>query len=137
MKIIVIALTSALLLTACTVPVNNSTAQNATFPQKPSESDAMSQIRNYLARTLIDPDSLKLECSGVRGKGWARQFEFKEPIYGYPVICSVNAKNKFGGYTGATPYVFLFNNSTPAPMLPLKHENDHNFKQGVVFGFIE
>lgn len=135
MKLIAITL-SSLFLAACTVPVNNNMAQNATFPQKPSENEALTQIRNYLNKTLIDPDSLKLECSGVRGKGWARQFKFQEPIYGYPVICSVNAKNKFGGYTGATPYVFLFNNSTPAPMLPLKHE-DRNFKQGEVFGFIE
>jgi hypothetical protein len=96
----------------------------------------MSQIRNYLARTLIDPDSLKLECSGVRGKGWARQFKFQPPIYGYPVLCSVNAKNKLGGYTGAKPYMFIFNNSTPAPMIPFEYEA-YQLKPNEVYGYLE
>ena len=59
---------------------------------------------------MIDPDSLKLRCSNVR-KGWGRHNMYDKPIFGWVVLCGVNAKNKFGGYTGETPYLFIMNGS--------------------------
>ena len=97
-------------LTACGgAPVTRKDVSRASFGAKPTDTEAMAKIRQYLARVLIDPDSLRLSCTKVTGKAWARDNMFRPPIFGYLVICDVNAKNKLGGYTGAKEHIFLFN----------------------------
>jgi hypothetical protein len=53
---------------------------------------------------------LRLSCGKPR-KGWGRENMFDQPMFGYMVSCNVNAKNSFGGYTGAKPHAYLFNGS--------------------------
>ncbi len=72
----------------------------------------MRKIRGYLESVLIDPESLRLKCSKVTDRAWARENMFDQPQFGYLVVCEVNAKNKFGGYTGGKEHIFLFNGST-------------------------
>jgi hypothetical protein len=92
------------------IPVTKEKANAATFSAQPTDADAVLYIRNYLDNVLIDPGSLRLKCSKVLGKGWARQnFISDEPIFGYFVSCDVNSKNKMGGYTGSKKYVFIIN----------------------------
>ena len=95
---------------ACTVPVKQSDIDVANYPVMPTQSEADSQIRTHLSTVLKDPDSLKMECQPVR-KGWARQYRDRAADFGWVVSCMVNAKNSYGGYTGAKPYIFLFTTS--------------------------
>lgn len=88
--------------------VTRQDASNAQFAAKPSDAEAIGRIRSHLSNVLIDPDSLRLKCSQVR-KGWGRNNMFDKPIFGWVVLCDVNAKNRFGGYTGGKPHLFIFN----------------------------
>ena len=107
-----LAVFAALMVAACGgVPVTRDDAGRAQFAAKPSEEEAMQKIRAYLERVLIDPESLRLKCSKVTDRAWARQNMFDRPQFGYLVVCDVNAKNKFGGYTGGKEHIFLFNGS--------------------------
>jgi hypothetical protein len=103
----------AFALSACGgIPVTREKANAATFAAQPTDEDAVQYIRNYLDDVLIDPSSLRLKCSKVLGKGWAREnFISDEPLFGYLVSCDVNSKNRMGGYTGGKHYVFIINGS--------------------------
>lgn len=108
MKIFFILFIS-IIITACGTPVTQTQIQQATFVEPPSESEADQQIRDYLSNILIDPQSLLLTCSKPLWKGWARKHTGAQPYFGHILICKVNSKNKFGGYAGPQPYVFVFN----------------------------
>lgn len=103
----------ALALAGCGgVPVTREDASNAQFAAKPTDEEAIRKIRGYLEDVLIDPDSLRLKCSKVTDKAWARENMFDRPQFGYLVICDVNSKNRMGGYVGGKEFGFLFNGST-------------------------
>lgn len=111
MKIVFLILIT-LGLTACGgVQVTRNDTNRAQFAAKPTDEEAIHKIRGYLENVLIDPDSLRLKCSKVTDRAWARGNVYDEPQFGYLVVCDVNAKNKMGGYTGGTEYIFLFNGS--------------------------
>ncbi len=79
------------------------------FGPKPTEEQAMEKIRMYLASNLIDPMSAMIRCNKPSDEGWVWRGPGFDIKYGYLVQCDVNAKNRFGGYVGATRYVFRFN----------------------------
>lgn len=81
------------------------------FGEKPTKEVAYATIRQYLNSVLIDPYSAQINCSEVSEKAWVWPGIGFGKHYGYLVICDVNAKNQFGGYTGAKRYVFRFNGS--------------------------
>lgn len=66
-------------------------------------------LREHLADTLIDPDSVKqfavsepTKCGKKRGMG--------TPVYGWCATYEYNAKNRMGGYSGKTSHdVMVFN----------------------------
>lgn len=62
--------------------------------RQPLPTDYRAQIDRYLARTLLDPDSRRIEYIG-------------QP-YGSAVCGMVNARNRFGGYTGRQIFLALF-----------------------------
>lgn len=99
------------LVCACSTPVTKTQFENAKFSARPTNSEAVALIASYMQNILIDPNSLLLKCSHVTGKGWARQFATDEPVFGHIVLCTVNAKNKLGGYTGQKPYIYVINGS--------------------------
>lgn len=111
MKIILIS-SLCLGLAACSTPISKTEINNANFGVRPTDSDAILKITNYLNAVLIDPDSLKIKCSEVLGKSWAKQNQFDKPDYGYLVACTVNSKNRMGGYAGGKLNHFLINNSS-------------------------
>jgi len=98
-----------LLVSACTTPVTQNEIANAKFSARPTDSEAVALITSYMQNRLIDPTSLLLKCTHVTGKGWARQYTTDSPIFGHIVLCTVNAKNQLGGYTGQKPYIFVIN----------------------------
>jgi hypothetical protein len=84
---------------------------NANYGSMPSYEEAIESTKKYLDKILIDPESLRLDCSDQIRKGWARDNMYDEPIFGYLIRCDVNSKNSFGGYTGNKDYVFVINGS--------------------------
>lgn len=100
----------SLVLSACgSMNVSRDAMANANYGVKPSNSEAAASARGYFARILIDPDSLKLRCNENTRKGWARDNMYDDPIYGHLLRCDVNAKNRFGGYTGNSDYLLVLN----------------------------
>lgn len=98
-----------LFLTACAgTQIKPEDIRNANFESRPTQAEAETKIRAHLETVLIDPDSLRLSCNAPR-KGWGRDNMFDKPIFGYLVVCSVNAKNRLGGYTGAKRHSYMFN----------------------------
>lgn len=95
------------LLTGCATGVSREQMANADYGQKMDDSLYVAYIQQSLRKSLIDPDSLKLSCANAR-KGWLRGLGYQPPQFGWVVYCEVNGKNRFGGYTGAKPYVYLF-----------------------------
>lgn len=108
MKTLLILLLS-ILITACGTPVTQTQIQQARFVEPPSENEAKQQVKDYLSDILIDPQSLLLSCSTPLWKGWAREHTGAQPYFGHILMCKVNSKNKFGGYTGQKPFIFIFN----------------------------
>ncbi|MCX7179287.1 MAG: hypothetical protein NTX56_11130, partial [Proteobacteria bacterium] len=105
-------LSATLVVAACgTVggPPNLKESQAVVFNEPPSQQEAMRRINAYLGGLLLDPMSAQTNCSDVTGKSWIRGNPFKPAKYGYLVLCNVNAKNRFGGYTGAKLFAFRFN----------------------------
>jgi len=69
-------------------------------------------VRENLYHTLIDPNSLMLEFTGLPYKGYcyAPTYVPKGEHFGYGICLRVNAKNKMGGYTGWKDYVAYIRN---------------------------
>jgi hypothetical protein len=108
MRLSIISIIATIFLAACAGnPPDQSELKIAAIPSQPSQSEAESKIRQYFNGTLKDPGSLILECKPVR-KGWARQGYLTTRHIGWLVPCKANAKNSYGGYVGATSYVFIF-----------------------------
>lgn len=78
------------------------------FGPRPTQDEALAAVRGYVADNFRDPDSAQIRCAEIGKAGW-----MKPPIgkrhYGYFMNCSINAKNGFGGYVGATPFLFRIN----------------------------
>jgi hypothetical protein len=92
-------------LVGCAVPqAELADADYGTYP-----TNYESRIRNYFEMSLIDPESARYRFGEpykgavykglVNGGGWQ---------FGYGVDCTVNAKNRMGGYTGQQPHTFFF-----------------------------
>lgn len=73
MEKIIFSVIVILSLTACAAAfqVKPEDIQKAHFSSKPTQGDAETKIRAYLDGTLIDPESLRLNCESPQ-KGWAR-----------------------------------------------------------------
>ncbi len=92
--------------TACVPAMTQQQWSQVDFGSKPEGSVYLETIEQSIKAKLIDPDSLKLTCAGPR-KGSVGE-AFSSHRFGWVVYCSVNAKNRLGGYAGAKPYVYLF-----------------------------
>jgi len=96
----------AFLLGGC-ASVTQKEIESANFGQKPI--NYQQDIRNLMSRILKDPGSATYEFGeprkGMTQDGWAVG---GKKHFGYIVPALINAKNSFGGYTGAKRYYFLF-----------------------------
>lgn len=132
MKIFLLPIVSAFLLSACAVPITRSDLRTANYGTKPD--NAKSTAAAYFQKVLIDPDSMKLACAEPK-KGWARQMSSQPPNYGYVLYCEVNAKNRLGGYTGTKPQILLFQNGRL--VVTYDEKDTIGFGEGETFGFAE
>lgn len=68
-------------------------------------------IKEYLARSLKDPDSVRYtDFTKPRKEHAIENAGLKQAIYGYSSCVLVNAKNSYGGYTGNHQYWFFIQN---------------------------
>ena len=65
-------------------------------------------VTQWLNKQLIDPDSARIEWSGEPKP--ADLGKDGEHLYGYLVNFTVNARNRFGGYTGKEKHAVLIRN---------------------------
>jgi hypothetical protein len=65
-------------------------------------------VTQWLNKQLIDPDSARIEWNGEPKP--ADQGKDGEHLYGYLVNFTVNARNRFGGYTGKQKHAVLIRN---------------------------
>jgi len=84
---------------------------NADYGQYPSNYESV--IKQWYMANLKDPNSATFVGFTDPQKDHAikNQFE-KTAMFGYSVCASVNAKNSYGGYTGAQTKWFLIRNGT-------------------------
>lgn len=105
MRLLIVAL---LLLAGCAPVSTTQIAPDAYYGEAPGEDDAQSQAKALMQTKLKDPYSAQWTChpmkQGQLGDGKA----FGRAMTGWLLPCEVNAKNSYGAYAGAVPYVFLF-----------------------------
>jgi len=65
-------------------------------------------VTQWLNKRLIDPDSARIEWNGEPKPGDLGNSG--EHLYGYLVNFTVNARNRFGGYTGKQKHAVLIRN---------------------------
>lgn len=78
-------------------------------PKPTSEDSAQKAVVTYFAGVLKDPDSAKYRFMPVVN-GIARMGSLT--MKGWFMCGTINAKNSFGGYTGAEPFLAYFEPST-------------------------
>ena len=110
MRILVGTLAVALLAGCASAPTPQE-IQSADYGASVYQSDAETAVRTYFNGRLKDPDSARYSFGNVQ-RGWAvgDAFHGRKLDAGYLLEVSVNAKNSYGGYTGAKPYRFLLHN---------------------------
>ena len=102
-----------LVLAACqTGPPTEEELASADYGTPITQEDAEARATSWLGTYLRDPESLRAHWEPVV-KGWQRDFG-GQLYFGYRMVGSINAKNGFGGYVGAEPFVFLFHNGALA-----------------------
>ena len=120
-KFTLAALLSATLLAGCySLPkptiITMEQIRNLDYGRYPSDYEQI--VKRHLARTLIDPNSLMLD-----GISKPRKFVRLERTYlpvktdtpirdirGYIVCARINAKNRYGGYTGWQEHAYIIYN---------------------------
>lgn len=104
MKTIIIALVAVLLFAGCVT-----SEQLAVADYGPAPTDAEAQSKTYFEKALRDPDSAKYKFETL-GRGWVKDGLVMggKTHYGWIQVVSVNAKNGFGGYTGAKDHYLFF-----------------------------
>lgn len=119
MQKIIAAIFSAVSIAGCSAPTRPTPEQlaAATYDAPPAKEAIEPAIKEWAQNNLKDPDSMKLRIAQedpMQGYASAcvnfdgtfchnRMFYF-----GHLVRAQLNAKNTYGGYTGFTPYVFVF-----------------------------
>ncbi|MFT6435113.1 MAG: hypothetical protein ACJAVI_003164 [Candidatus Azotimanducaceae bacterium] len=99
------------LINACTVPVTPEEAKSAVFATEPSFDEAIARITDHIKEIAVDPESVLVECNPAL-KGWARRDTTGRPQFGWLYLCDINARNRFGGYTGDKRYIFIINGNS-------------------------
>jgi len=105
---LLLALFTLPLIAACAAPITQEAIDAASFGPEPIREEYMAIIQKHFQEIALDPESIILNCLAAT-KGWTRRRVTDRPSFGWLVACDVNGRNRFGGYTGAQPYLFLFN----------------------------
>jgi len=107
----IFAVSGALLLSACSQEATLADRQNADYGRAIAQSECEAIARKNILPRLKDPESARLTYGECR-----KSVMHSIPIAGLPkqagyrISTRVNAKNSFGGYTGAQSWVVLIKN---------------------------
>lgn len=94
-----------------TMPTRNE-IQQANYGTQISKSEFENAVRN--GSGFFDPYSAVIGCTDPK-KGWEQ--DVLEPMkFGYIAQCSVNAKNRMGGYVGAETKMYILSNNVLYPI---------------------
>ena len=85
--------------------------QRADFGPKPLQGSVLPLVKAYMSQRLFDPSSAVYQC-GEPLKAWVNWYG--SLYFGYVIRCSINAKNRFGGYAGAQQNVFMISDGRVA-----------------------
>lgn len=111
MRLIPAALLAISLLSGCAQQPTPEQISSANYGASVYQADAESAVKLFFSMYLKDPDSAKYGFGSVyRGYMVGSVFEGRKLEAGYLLDVTVNAKNSYGGYTGAKPYKFLLRN---------------------------
>ena len=116
-----IVLVSLAFASCATIP--NAT-QNASADHGPYPANYEEIVHNYIAKTFLDPYSVRDLQIEKPAKGWITGAPlFGEPsvYYGWEVIFTVNGKNSFGGYTGLQKIDLIVRNGAVVKVMNLTH----------------
>jgi hypothetical protein len=94
----------------------------------PAPLDYEERIKDFMSQSLFDPYSAQYECGKPCKAGTIVSPFNNKHDFGWLVQCRINAKNRFGGYTGKQNYGFYIslmnivrlNQSPPAICLGIK-----------------
>jgi len=113
-RTILMFLSGVILLSGCALdpsdpppPAPPSKAQLASADYGSYPSDYKNVIETYMDQELKDPESARYDYLNQPVRAWNNWEGLK---FGYAVCVNINAKNSFGGYSGASPYYFLIYN---------------------------
>lgn len=101
-----------LLLQGCATQISPERISSSDYGNPPSESYEQI-IRDRFSKVLIDPTSPIYEIDKPR-KGYTKRspmFNTQEQ-FGWMVCGTINSKNRYGGYTGRSPFFVLFRGDT-------------------------
>ncbi len=105
-----LAVCSSFALAGCAAPPTPADWSAARAAPKPTSEDAAQKaVVTYFSGVLKDPDSARYQfMPAVNGIARMGSLTMK----GWFMCGTINAKNSFGGYTGAQPFLAYFNPST-------------------------
>ncbi|MCP3735834.1 hypothetical protein M9979_13215 [Sphingomonas sp. RP10(2022)] len=78
------------------------------FAPRPTKDQALALVQAYVAANFFDPDAAKIKCGDPGPAAWVKPMLGRRR-YGYFVQCSINGKNRFGGYVGFQTFTFRIN----------------------------
>lgn len=117
MKVFSIVIVLTMFIFGCTTPPTQKQLDAADYGAYPDSYKEI--IKNYLDRSLKDPESAKIEYIFSPRTAWNKLGG--DLKFGYSVCVNVNAKNSYGGYTGFQRHYFLIKNGS---VIQTIHERD-------------
>lgn len=105
----IIVLVAAVMLAGCAFGPTPAEIAAIDYGQPVEQRAAEQQAAAYLGKVLKDPASAQVSFGRVyQGYYTSAPISGSKISAGYMLDALVNAKNSYGGYTGAKPYRFLF-----------------------------
>ena len=104
-------LLAAMLCASCSIMPTKAQLAAADYGTPIAQEVAETKATAWLQTALKDPDSLRASWGPIK-QGWQRDNLFGKAVYGYRLTGDINARNGFGGYTGAQGYIFMFRDGT-------------------------
>ena len=130
-KMLIAVILSCLLLSGCATSPRPTQEQVNAADCGPMPVSYKESIKQIIDGRLSDPYSAVYTFSSPQ-KSWNRSTG--QPIYGWRVCGTVNAKNKFGGYVGATPFYALIRDEEVMIFVTKGYSLPDSFVAGMLSG---
>ncbi len=82
----------------------------ATWDYGPYPENYEQIVKEAMITRLFDPYSAQYHFQGTPIKRWMARSLGRDTVYGWGGIVVINAKNRMGGYVGATPFAYIIRN---------------------------